>query len=208
MEQMITTLRQLFAGIWREQNRAWQHNNGPNKPSNEAKDALKEVRTRGAFANQLKEEALLALLPSTERHFADFGRAYLLLPPSEKAAGFVPLMWMGCDLEKTPVDVRIRVTMFCLNGRNLEVFPFRLESGAGRHDFFHAQFGNHDIPPTAPWIPQSQPSFPLCANCPVTLVICLLLTMYGLNETGRILNAHQPHQIEQYKEKLAPWLKV
>ncbi len=207
MDHMIQTLRGLFRAIWREQNRAWCHNNGPNKPSNDAKTAHEKIMTMGVFANQMEEEMLLNRLPSDDKLASDFGKAYLLLPPSQKASRFASLMWMEYDLSTTPVDVHISVTMFCHDGSNLEL-PFRLERGGGIHDFYHAQLGNKMLPKKPGWLPESQPSFPLCANCPVTLVIALLLTLYGLKETARILNAHEPYRIERYKKQLEPWVKV
>ena len=76
------------------------------------------------------------------------------------------------------------------------------------HDFYHAQLGNDDVPKKPSWLPGTQPSFRLCANCPVTLVISLLLTLYGRKETARILHIHDLYQIELYIEQLEPWVKV
>lgn len=224
MEHIISTVRQLFLAIWSEQDDAWRNDSGPNKPSTKAKDVLNALGTKGSFANQLNQAALLNRLPSETQLASDFKRAYLLLPPSPKAADFVPLMWMGYDLAVTPVDVCIRVTMFCLDGNELEWLAFRLESpenrlentennngndnGTGMHDFYHAQLGNDDVPKKPSWLPKSQPSFPLCANCPVTLVISLLLTLYGRKETARVLANHQPYRIKHYKEQLERWVKV
>ena len=58
-----------------------------------------------------------------------------------------------------------------------------LDHKAGMHDFCHAQFCNSidpDIKPTTPaWIPDSQPSIPLDADNQVTLVLCMLISLYG-----------------------------
>ena len=209
MDHMIRTFRELFLAIWSEQDEAWRKDRGPNKPSVNATDVLNRVRTQGSFANQLDRDALLNRLPSKTQLELDFKRAYLLLPPSPKAADFVPLMWMSYNLTVKPVEVRICITMFCHHGADLKSFPFRLENGSGRHAFYHAQLGNNmDVRLEPEWLPESQPSFPLCANCPVTLVISLLLTLYGLNETGRLLTHHDPYRIGRYKGQLEPWVKV
>ena len=58
-----------------------------------------------------------------------------------------------------------------------------LEHKAGLHDFCHTQFCNSidsDIKPTTPaWIPDSQPSIPLDADDQITLVLCMLISLYG-----------------------------
>lgn len=219
MDHMIETLRDLFLAIWLEQNDAWRNDRAPNRPSSKAKEVLNEVGTRGSFANQFDQAALLNSLPSETQLDSDFKR-YLLLPPSRRAADFVPLMWMKYNLAVEPVDIRIRVTMFCLEGNELEGLALRLESpenrrrntendnGIGMHEFYHAQLGHDDWPTKPSWIPTSQPSFPLCANCPVTLVISLLLTLYGRKETARVLANHKLHRIERYKKQLERWVKV
>ncbi len=208
MDQEIRTLRDLFLAIWSEQVDAWRNDKKPNKPSTKAREVLNELGTKVPFSNQLTREALLSCLPSETQLASDFKQAYLLLPPSPKAADFVPLMSMTYDLSTTPAKVCIRVTMFCHDGSNLQWLPLRLESGDGMHGFYHAQLGNSDEPKKPSWLPGSQPSFPLCANCPVTLVIALLLTLYGQKETARVLFNHPPHQIKRYKKQLERWVKV
>lgn len=213
MDQMIHTLRELFLAIWAEQDEAWREGSGENKPSTRAKEALEKVRTMGSFANQLTREALLGRLPSETQLESDFKRAYLLLPPSPKAADFVPLMRMKYrfalkDKQFEVKDVCLEVTLFCRVGTQLEWLPLRLESGGGMHNFYHAQLTNNMVPTKPNWLPRSQPSFPLCANCPVTLVISLLLTLYGWHKTSQILTDHRVHRIGNYRKQLEAWVKV
>ena len=210
MNPMVRTLKDLFLAIWSEQDESWRKESGPNQPSVRARETLEKMGTMGSFANLLDEAALLSRLPSETRLVSDFKRAYLLLPPSPKAAEFVPLMWMGycLDFEANQLDVCIEVTLFCHVGSELEWLPLRLESGGGMHNFYHAQLTNNMVPTKPNWLPRSQPSFPLCANCPVTLVISLLLALYGLKETARVLTNHSPHRIAHYKKQLEEWVKV
>ena len=57
------------------------------------------------------------------------------------------------------------------------------ESKTGSHDFCHAQLCNainSRIPVLTPeWIPDSQPSIPLDADNQVSLVLCMLTSLYG-----------------------------
>ena len=53
----------------------------------------------------------------------------------------------------------------------------------GAHDFCHAQLctsiGRNLDATTPSWIPDSQPSFPLDAEDQVSLVLCMLVSLYG-----------------------------
>ena len=88
-------------------------------------------------------------------------------------------------------------------------------NNGGIHDFHHAQlirkFGqkklDNKLQIDCPiWLPQSQPSFPLPAECPVTLLLCLLVTLYGREYYNRFLAEHTIFEIEQYKQELNRWI--
>ena len=85
----------------------------------------------------------------------------------------------------------------------------------GTHDFHHAQlirkFGQRKLDNKLQidcpiWLPQSQPSFPLPAECPVTLLLCMLVTLYGRECYDRFLENHTIFEIEQYKQVLNRWI--
>ena len=61
----------------------------------------------------------------------------------------------------------------------------------GIHDFHHAQlikkFGKKKLDSKLriccpSWLPETQPSFPVPAKCPVSLLFCLIATLYGKKE--------------------------
>lgn len=85
----------------------------------------------------------------------------------------------------------------------------------GIHDFHHAQlirkFGQDKLDEKLQiacpiWLPQSQPSFPLPAECPVTLLLCMFVTLYGRECYNRFLEEHTIFEIEQYKQELNRWI--
>lgn len=71
--------------------------------------------------------------------------------------------------------------------KKLKSLAFRFETdegeGTGSHDFCHAQLCiniNRQIRNVSPsWFPESQPSFPLDAKNHISLVLCMLTTIYG-----------------------------
>ncbi len=203
----IDIFRRLLTALWKEQNVAWTIRNAPNRPSERGRTVNQRLLSHPRFCNQLAEKALESRLPTPEKLASDFGRTYLRLPPIRRASNFVSLFWLGYNFATTPQEVRIRITMFCIDGTNLEHFPFRLEyeSGGGTHDFHHAQLGNADGPPNPLWLPCQQPSFPLAAKCPVTLVLATLLSLYGLKETGQLLNKYSV-PLGAFTKELEPWV--
>jgi len=209
MPAMTETFRQLFLAIWCEQNRAWNYRSGRNKPSEKAREAYNRLMGHPRFCNQFDHVKLEKVLPSSTKLTSDFGRMFLLLPPSERTSAYVSLMWARYDFSQRPETVEFQVTMSCVHDGRLRHLPFRMEYGAGMHRFYHAQLGNRNDELLDPrWLPCRQPSFPLAANCPVTLTLALLLTLYGVKETGRVVLVHKPFGIEGYRSKLEPWVSL
>ena len=88
----------------------------------------------------------------------------------------------------------------------------------GTHDFYHAQL-IHRLDQTKfdslqidcpSWLPQSQPSFPMPAKGPVTLLMCLIVTLYGREGYKQFfktyINDYRRSDVEHYKKKLDPWI--
>jgi hypothetical protein len=215
MDEMLTTLKDLLTALWNEQNKSWAFSTGSNTPSRQAKDAFRKVSSLARYSNHLKREELHAMLPTAKKLSTDFGSMTLLLPPIRRAGQFVPLLSMRCNLGAAPATVNVYVTLFCLDQNELKGIGFRLENGEGAHAFYHAQIisdlGASDVEHQLlcpSWIPDSQPSFPLPADCPVSLVLCLILTLYGVKEAGRICNVHTVHKLQPYLIKLRPYVDL
>ena len=93
--------------------------------------------------------------------------------------------------------------------------PVDTVDNSGAHDFHHAQlirkFGqkklDNKLQIDCPiWLPQSQPSFPLPAKCPVTLLLCLIVTLYGRRYYNQFLTDHNIFEIKQYQPELDQWI--
>ena len=100
------------------------------------------------------------------------------------------------------------------DGQKLDIY----ERSESIHDFYHTQliqsFGNspfdRKVQVECPsWLPVSQPSFPLTANCPITLVFSLLLTLYGKRYCWEFFHNHNPqlNDLKQQMNKLDEWIK-
>ncbi|HDQ71351.1 MAG TPA: hypothetical protein ENN19_04550 [Chloroflexi bacterium] len=202
MDKTIGYLRQIFSLLHQEQERDWNPARqgwcGKHIP-----DSARDVQKRlvGFGWSPVTDEEIAKWLAADDGLSINFQekRKVLYLPALEKDAGFVPILSLKAKFDDDEVkEFRLRVMLISQDGeKNLRGIGFRLEApegkaqdkgenDEGRHDFYHAQFirGFERQGPGLPieipgWLPCSQPSFPLLANDPLTLVVCLLLTLYG-----------------------------
>lgn len=239
MNRDIGALRQLFDRLRQEQERAWYPQRWGRKPSAEAQEVWEYlIRWWSPIGEKDFEYWFPASSDELHVDFSQLGR-FLYLPRLEKNAEFVPVLSMKCVLDDTRAEIKLRVMLVRRvedheeNGQGrLCGIGFRLESRHGdeeeqedtegdeeeerdsRHAFYHAQLiQNFDEGPPIEcpgWLPCEQPSFPLTADCPVTLVLCLLLTLYGkrfcwefISKDPRFYNWLQPY----VEKKLQPWIK-
>ena len=165
---------------------------------------------------------------TTEVNFLEKNKI-LYLPPLRKDADdaeFVPIFSLYCNLGRNQSIAKFRVMLVTLDKNDktkLNGIGFRMETpeginynantkgnnSTGIHNFHHAQliqqfspdqFGNI-LPTECPdWLPESQPSFPMPADCPVTLLLCTILTLYGWEYYKEI--CYRIEGIEQYRNKL------
>jgi hypothetical protein len=152
----------------------------------------------------------------------------LYLPPLEKNPRCVPILSLYCKLNNQQSIVKFRVMLVCLDNEGKPYgIGFRMETpesmnqnvntptNEGIHDFHHAQlirkFGQRELDcklkiECPSWLPESQPSFPLPAECPVMLLLCLILTLYGKRYYKQFFDENDIFDIELYKKKLDPWI--
>lgn len=112
-------------------------------------------------------------------------------------------------------NIRIYVLFSRLDdNEELQSFAMRFESpesgrmeSSGLHDFFHAQLCDHisqnvnNICPN--WVPCSQPSFPLDAKDDVSLVLCMLISIYGVRDVIQKLNSAGIYEYRRYIGEMA-----
>ena len=166
---------------------------------------------------------------SIEVDFSQSERGQVLyLPPLERNPSCVPILSLYCKLNDQQGIAKFRVMLVSLDKKgNPYGIGFRMETpesmnqegdmpaNGGIHDFHHAQliqrFKQEKVDSKLQidcpcWIPESQPSFPLPAKCPVTLLLCLIVTLYGRNYYNQFLMEHQIFDIKRHLKKLDPWI--
>ena len=208
MQKIITAFNQILTPLCKIQNSAWVKKEEKWKPSKRALETYEFVSERRLQSIQhIKTEDIKEFFPPSETAEVNFfeKNKVLYLPPLKKDAEFVPIFSLSCNLRKEQSIAKFRVMLVSLDENDqttLNGIGFRIETPEGRdqnadtndnnrigiHDFYHAQliqqfspkqFDNKLQTKCPGWLPESQPSFPLPADCPVTLFLCLIRTLYG-----------------------------
>ena len=222
MKKTITALKNILIPLCKEHEFVRQNLSSP---------ALETYQTASKKLHPITLPDIKNLFKTGEVNSSQWGKV-LYLPPLEKDDYFVPILSLKCKLYETPSIAQFRVMLICLeeNQTTDEFYGigFRMETPSsmyqdscpndnnGIHDFYHAQLVRkldsklkNKLQITCPnWIPDSQPSFPLPADCPVTLLLCLIVTLYGKNYCGKFLEEHKSNipDIKSYRKKLKKWI--
>ena len=227
MRKTVNTLENILTLLFQIQNSAWHEKDPKLKPS---KRALKTYHTISGSVPPitLEETRFVYKPPNYVLDFSQRGRVLYLPPLQNKVASFVPILSPYCKLNQTRSIARLQVMLIRADrNRNSFGMGFRLETPgrtnqnanatdkAGIHDFYHAQLIREfrqkrldkPLPIDCPsWLPVTQPSFPLPARCPVMLLLCLIVTLYGRKYYNQFLTENPIFDIRQYREILDPWI--
>ncbi len=204
MTKPSDALKDLLILLFKKQESAWGKRNPKDKPSCQALKTYNAIKDKW-IPITLKE--IESLFNKSQQDFSKWGKV-LYLPPLKKNGCFVPVLSLDCKWDQKQPSARLKVMLVYrgdYNDENQKPYGigFRLEtpestnqaetttSKVGIHDFHHAQlikkFGKKKLDRKLQiccpdWLPESQPSFPLPAKCPVSLFFCLIATLYGRNE--------------------------
>jgi hypothetical protein len=154
-------------------------------------------------------------LPSPEALTTDFANAdrFLYLPPIERGTFTIPVISLWCDFGKSLPLASIRLVLLIRDSEDkLRRLGYRFETphgeGEGRHDFYHVQpiqnvfrsrVGYELSCP--PWMPDTHPSFALDARDPVMLLLCALISLYGIGYVETIARSGNGQMLKSYLKK-------
>lgn len=220
MQRIITAFKQILTPLCELQESAWNGEEPNWKPSKRALETYKFVfEQRLQSVKPVKSKEIDQFFSPSDTAKVNFFKEnrVLYLPPLRKNAEnaeFVPIFSLCCNLSRDQNIARFRVMLVSLDENDktkLNGIGFRMETpdGTGIHDFYHAQliqqfspkqFGDKLRIKCPSWLPESQPSFPMPADCPVTLLLCIILTLYGWEYYKKI--CYRIDGIEQYLKKL------
>jgi hypothetical protein len=188
------TVRGLLQNLCDWQQKTWFGKSKGNEPHETASRALEQLI---AAWSPLTEKEVEASFNSRSGLDLFAMRKALYLPPLSRNPQFAPVLTMRCNLDQDCSDLQLRVMLVsCRDGNSLYGIGFRLECGAGQHDFSHSQllrdFRTGPYQQIGPliecpeWLPETQPSFPLPATNSVTLLLAMLISLYGMEYSDYI----------------------
>ena len=213
MHQTIGALKTLLTRVYRQQASDWSSERSRTQPSPDVQTLWAELQARYWWSvSETELEQWFSPVDRLQLNFASEKRV-LYLPPLEKDSEFVPVLSLCCDLsdESTCISLRVMLVRRLDSGGKLCGVGFRFESpnSEGRHGFYHAQLiqslGWGPAVECPDWLPCTQPSFPVTARCPVTLLLTLLLSLYGKHYWRDFFNGHQLQFLNRYLSALEQW---
>lgn len=175
-----------------------------NRQSDPWAELLNKVYERYRFGD-LDSSRLRSMLNKEDDVVMNTQNLFLHLEPTKK--GILPFVTLQSS--DNWIHFRIYALLTILEDCNLQSLGIRFETdegdvegSPGSHDFCHAQLCNninkHVGGLSSSWVPESQPSIPLDADNQISLVLCMLTSLYGgahvlkkLNPNGdRCLKKH------------------
>ena len=165
-----------------------------NDPNNKHFDALNAVLPDGVAPHPFQSSELQSELGYRDDiEWTDQHRFLFLEPLLDE--DILPFLTLRSSNKWR--QFRIYALLLPGNESNLRPLAVRFEtpegeysedSARGKHDFFHAQLCNSihgrngrivAQAATSEWLPTSQPSFPMDADNQVSLILCMLTSLYG-----------------------------
>ncbi len=128
---------------------------------------------------------------------------WLFLPVPRKGSLRLPILNVIYDYAKNPAEIRMQAAIFYSANDETLAMGWRFESPEcsgeqgeqSSHGFYHAQPSHslrtgsraYDLPIADSRTPDGLPTFPLDAADEVDLLVCLLLSIYGLKEASELV---------------------
>jgi len=135
----------------------------------------------------------------------------LYLPLMEEEPDFLPVLSFECRLDDDYDVMKLRLLLvhYDRSEGKPHGIGFRMEEGENIHGFYHTQLiknltgaaTTENSPIECPLrFPETQPAIPLKAQDSITLVLCLLISLYGIEYCWSLANEHQLSELNSYLE--------
>ena len=182
LAQLLRRLSDKSHSMWRKLVNPSGDPLGKNTIDNyEALSYVKHPMSPEALENRLAEDCGNLRL--------NIGKApFFYLPPLERNSEFIIILSLKCDLDKSLEDINLGIEMYRFDDSKKPLgFGFRFEGpeADSKDDYWHAQVisearaGGDKLPECPNWLPTTVPCIPARAHCPVSLLFCMLISLYG-----------------------------
>jgi hypothetical protein len=120
-------------------------------------------------------------------------KAFIYLPPIEKGGWLVPILSVEYNYAVETPELTLKVALFLISENDdketLQAIGYRFETPheQERHHYYHVQpikgferDNNRWNLPGTEWVPTDYPAFPMDAQDPIELLVCMLVSLYDL----------------------------
>ena len=197
-------LRQIFL---------WMHSRYRHAVSNLSGNPLKIHDSVSLHYTAFREVEIEKIFTGTDSFNSLNHKKFLIFEPVRVGSWMLPVLSFGYDFRRSHPEFWIRLALFLFEeldqNNELRAVGYRFESpeGEGIHHYYHAQliraFDKNNEQwriPCPGWLPTKQPAFALDAHSPVTLVACILISLYG---RGFISELQHSRFWNQFKPRVA-----
>jgi hypothetical protein len=208
MNEQQGLLGQILVWLWNRYRRAVPNLSGDVK---EIHDHIATIYQQYNDEHELELTLSHNNPPTTDFNLE--GKCIFLEPETDHK--IIPVMTVKFDFRRSIPEIRFHLALFLVDSQNTpQALGYRFEApeGEGIHHYYHAQniktFNKRELP-CPEWIPENQPAFALDAKDCITLIICLLTSLYGLDfhrklETSPFANELQSYVNAMYCKKFTP----
>jgi len=152
------------------------------------------------------------LIAANEFDLLDAKR-FIYLEPVLQGPQMLPVMSVRCNFRRAAPEVRLELGLFLLDSKGeLAAIGVRFETpegSTGMHRYYHAQLfvafhkeGAYRLPQCPEWVPTEQPALLLKAQDPVSLLMNLVVSVYGYDHLDRVTGVGRI--LKSYMGRVAP----
>lgn len=211
MDQDVHTLYDMLSVLCRQQ-RHWSRPQPKQKPPRRALEVWEVLKDQWIPIGEEELEYAFMRGNVDTVNFSALRRVLYLPPLPHHDNDCVPVLSLVCGRRNADeLKLSFMLVRDDETEKGLVGIGFRMEKGTGEHSFYHAQLirslhGN-DIVECPRWLPETQPSIPLYAISSATLLLCTLLSIYGLDSFWEMLVPcfNQVHKLQTHLKLFHEW---
>lgn len=201
--QMCKALCSMQDTTWSRNQKIWEDNS---KINSDTYNTYEELISRFAPLTEKEIDTLFSSSKSVSFNLSNKRKAIYLSPTSGQPK-FVPVISLECNMNDAEALIKIRIMLIQKKDEVLKGIGFRFEKGENDHNYYHAQLieelqGVKHVPnPTVEylgWLPEKEPAIPVKANNTITLLLCSLISLYGLRTCFKLITDFQLTELTNY----------
>jgi len=202
--QVCKALREIQYATWSRRQKTWSEDLDIDRGT---RNTYTELINSWSPLTENDMESLFPVNSKAVNFNLSEKRKALYLSPTSNQPQFVPVLSLECSMNNTEINIKIRIMLIQKINDALKGVGFRFEKGEGTHNYYHVQlikelqgakYVSNPVIEYLEWLPESEPAIPIKAKDPVTLLLCSLISLYGLKTCSKLITEHQISELKKY----------